>query len=118
MEQVSEASQAPKNMKSEVRHHLVLSWGNNNTLSMEMLPHPPYSDMISTFISHRRNRNGVTRTKMARYVSQKYGIQESKAVAEVRIVVMRGLEDGTLKRAKESGKGSQKFKLSQPPPKD
>merc|ERR1711988_1741649 len=62
---------------------------------------------------HRRakDRTGSSRQAILKYVCANYKVDAAKAGQHLRMALKAGIKKGSLKMAKESGKGAGKFKL-------
>merc|ERR1711915_809766 len=75
--------------------------------------HPKYIDMIVSAIESLKERTGSSRQAILKYICANYKVDPNKAVVHVRMALKRGVEAGTIKTAKESGKGAGSFKLGE-----
>merc|ERR1711915_1003890 len=75
--------------------------------------HPKYIDMIVSAIETLKERTGSSRQAILKYICANYKVDPNKAVVHVRMALKRGVEVGTIKTAKESGKGAGSFKLGE-----
>merc|ERR1712048_560673 len=73
--------------------------------------HPKYSVMIAAAIGALKDRTGSSRQAILKYVCANYKVDAAKAGQHLRLALKAGIKKGSLKRAKESGKGAGKFKL-------
>merc|ERR1712155_100453 len=73
--------------------------------------HPKYSVMIAEAIAALKDRTGSSRQAILKYVCANYKVDAAKAGQHLRMALKAGIKKGSLKMAKESGKGAGKFKL-------
>merc|ERR1719512_397376 len=73
--------------------------------------HPKYADMIAAAIAALKDRTGCSRQAILKYVCANYKVDAAKAGQHLRMALKAGIKKGSLKMAKESGKGAGKFKL-------
>ena len=73
--------------------------------------HPTYADMIAAAIAALKDRKGSSRQAILKYVCANYKVDPAKAGTHLRLALKAGIKKGSLKMAKESGKGAGKFKL-------
>ena len=73
--------------------------------------HPKYSVMIAAAITALKERTGCSRQAILKYVIANYKVDAAKAGLHIRTALKAGIKTGSLKMAKESGKGAGKFKL-------
>merc|ERR1712024_275437 len=73
--------------------------------------HPKYSVMIAAAIAALKDRTGSSRQAILKYVCANYKVDAAKAGQHLRMALKAGIKKGTLKMAKESGKGAGCFKL-------
>ena len=73
--------------------------------------HPKYSVMIAAAIAALKDRTGSSRQAILKYVCANYKVDAAKAGQHLRMALKAGIKKGSLKMAKESGKGAGKFKL-------
>merc|ERR1711863_70767 len=73
--------------------------------------HPKYSVMIAAAIAALKDRTGASRQAILKYICANYKVDAAKAGQHLRMALKAGIKKGTLKMAKESGKGAGKFKL-------
>merc|ERR1711990_988173 len=73
--------------------------------------HPKYSVMIAAAIAALKDRTGSSRQAILKYICANYKVDAAKAGQHLRMALKAGIKKGTLKMAKESGKGAGKFKL-------
>ena len=76
--------------------------------------HPKYSLMIESAIKALKERNGSSRQAILKYITVNYGLESKKAATQLRLSLKRAVAAGSLKMAKESGKGAGCYKLSGP----
>merc|ERR1712024_427418 len=72
--------------------------------------HPKYSVMIAAAAA-LKDRTGSSRQAILKYVCANYKVDAAKAGQHLRMALKAGIKKGSLKMAKESGKGAGKFKL-------
>ena len=77
--------------------------------------HPKYSVMIAAAITALKERTGCSRQAILKYVIANYKVDAAKAGIHLRAALKAGITKGSLKMAKESGKGAGKFKLAEKP---
>ena len=73
--------------------------------------HPKYSVMIAAAITSLKDRTGSSRQAILKYICANYKVDASKAGQHLRMALKAGIKKGSLKMAKESGKGAGCFKL-------
>merc|ERR1712048_602424 len=73
--------------------------------------HPKYSVMIAAAIAALKDRTGSSRQAILKYICANYKVDAAKAGQHLRMALKAGIKKGTLKMAKESGKGAGCFKL-------
>merc|ERR1712087_1011447 len=73
--------------------------------------HPKYSLMIAAAIAALKDRTGSSRQAILKYICANYKVDAAKAGQHLRMALKAGIKKGTLKMAKESGKGAGCFKL-------
>merc|ERR1711963_786232 len=73
--------------------------------------HPKYSVMIAAAITALKDRTGSSRQAILKYICANYKVDASKAGQHLRMALKAGIKKGSLKMAKESGKGAGCFKL-------
>merc|ERR1711994_387112 len=73
--------------------------------------HPKYSVMITAAITALKDRTGSSRQAILKYICANYKGDGAKAGQQLRMALKAGIKKGTLKMAKESGKGAGCFKL-------
>merc|ERR1712048_368926 len=73
--------------------------------------HPKYSVMIAAAITALKDRTGSSRQAILKYIYANYKVDAAKAGQHLRMALKAGIKKGTLKMAKESGKGAGCFKL-------
>ena len=73
--------------------------------------HPTYAQMISSAILTLKDRTGSSRQAIAKFVCANYKVDAAKAAAPLNRALKKGVEDGVLKMAKQSGKGAGSYKL-------
>ena len=67
--------------------------------------------MIASAITALKDRTGSSRQAILKYVCANYKVDAAKAGQHLRLALKAGIKKGSLKMAKESGKGAGKFKL-------
>merc|ERR1711878_192056 len=72
--------------------------------------HPKYSVMIAAAIAALKDRTGSSRQAILKYICANYKVDAAKAGQHLRMALKAGIKKGTLKMAKESGKGAGCFK--------
>ena len=72
--------------------------------------HPKYSVMIPAAITALKERNGSSRQAILKYISANYTVH-AQASQHLLMALKAGVKKGTLKMAKESGKGAGCYKL-------
>ena len=75
--------------------------------------HPTYAVMIAAAIAALKDRTGSSRQAILKYVCANYKVDPAKAGTHVRRALTAGIKKGSLKMAKESGKGAGCFKLAE-----
>ena len=80
-------------------------------LSKAPAAHPSYAVMIAEAIAALKDRAGSSRQAILKYVCANYKVDAAKAGQYLRMALKAGIKKGSLKMAKESGKGAGKFKL-------
>merc|ERR1712109_52016 len=73
--------------------------------------HPKYSVMIAAAITALKDRTGSSRQAILKYICANYKVDASKAGQHLRMALKASIKKGSLKMAKESGKGAGCFKL-------
>ena len=73
--------------------------------------HPKYSVMIAAAITALKSRTGSSRQAILKYVCANYKVDAAKAGVHLRLALKAGIKKGTLKMAKESGKGAGCYKV-------
>merc|ERR1719232_1713883 len=73
--------------------------------------HPKYSVMIAAAIAALKDRTGSSRQAILKYICANYKVDAAKAGQHLRMALKAGIKKGSLKMAKESGKGAGCFKL-------
>merc|ERR1712111_291234 len=74
--------------------------------------HPKYSVMIAAAITALKDRTGSSRQAILKYITANYKVDADRAGQHLRMALRAGLKNGSLKNAKESGKGAGSFKLA------
>merc|ERR1712066_274403 len=73
--------------------------------------HPEYSVMIAAAIGALKDRTGSSRQAILKYICANYKVDAKKAATQLRLSLKRGVAAGSLKMAKEKGKGAGCYKL-------
>merc|ERR1711881_484786 len=73
--------------------------------------HPKYSVMIAAAIEALKDRTGSSRQAILKYITANYKVDPKKAATQLRLSLKRGVAAGSLKMAKEKGKGAGCYKL-------
>merc|ERR1719510_2162009 len=76
--------------------------------------HPKYLVMIESAIKALKERNGSSRQAILKYIIANYSLESKKAATQLRLSLKRSVAGGSLKMAKESGKGAGCYKLNAP----
>ena len=76
--------------------------------------HPKYSVMVESAIKALKERNGSSRQAILKYIIANYSLDSKKAATQLRLSLKRSVAGGSLKMAKESGKGAGCYKLNAP----
>merc|ERR1719192_2688877 len=66
--------------------------------------------MIAAAITALKDRTGSSRQAILKYICANYKVDAAKAGQHLRMALKAGIKKGTLKMAKESGKGAGCFK--------
>merc|ERR1739838_120816 len=74
--------------------------------------HPKYSVMIAAAIEALKDRTGSSRQAILKYICANYTVDAKKAETQLRLSLKRGVAAGSLKMAKEKGKGAGCYKLA------
>merc|ERR1712087_186137 len=77
--------------------------------------HPTYAVMIGAAIAALKDRTGSSRQAILKYICANYKVDAAKAGVHLRLALKSGIKKGSLKMAKESGKGAGCFKLAEKP---
>ena len=77
--------------------------------------HPTYAVMIAGAIAALKDRTGSSRQAILKYVTANYKVDAAKAAVHLRLALKSGVAKGSLKMAKESGKGAGCYKLAEKP---
>jgi histone H1/5 len=75
--------------------------------------HPKYSEMITASITALKDRTGSSRQAILKHVCANYKVDPAKAVVQVRLALKKAVAAGSLKMAKETGKGAGSYKLGE-----
>merc|ERR1719233_2544516 len=74
--------------------------------------HPKYSDMIIEAIKELKLRTGCSRTAILKQIKEVHELgDEKRATMYLSLALKKGVEKGILKKAREEGKNSNKYKL-------
>merc|ERR1712038_7756 len=76
--------------------------------------HPKYSVMVESAIKALKERNGSSRQAILKYIIANYSLESKQAATQLRLSLKRAVAGGSLKMAKESGKGAGCYKLAAP----
>merc|ERR1712053_8223 len=63
-------------------------------------------------ITALKDRTGSSRQAILKYITANYKVDADRAGQHLRMALRAGLKNGSLKNAKESGKGAGSFKLA------
>ena len=74
--------------------------------------HPKYSVMIVSAIKALKERNGSSRQAILKYITANYKVEPKKAAIQLRLSLKRAISNGSLKMAKEKGKGAGCYKVA------
>ena len=80
--------------------------------------HPTYAVMIAAAIAGLKDRTGSSRQAILKYICANYKVDAAKATVHLRLALKSGIAKGSLKMAKESGKGAGCYKLAEKPKKE
>ena len=76
--------------------------------------HPKYSEMIIEAIKELKLRTGCSRTAILKQMKEVHNLgDEKRAATSFKLALKRGVEKGLIKKAKEEGKNSNKYKLGE-----
>merc|ERR1719369_1137191 len=75
--------------------------------------HPKYSDMVVTAIQAMKSRTGSSRQAILKHVVANNQVNVDQAANRVKLAIKKGLDNGVLRVAKDSGKGAGHFKLTE-----
>merc|ERR1719402_166087 len=79
------------------------------------LSHPKYIEMIVESLTKLKDRSGTSRQVLLKYIMENYKV--SKDIEKVRVplklALKKGVSVGTLKMAREAGKGSASYKVGE-----
>jgi hypothetical protein len=75
--------------------------------------HPKYSVMVAETLAELNDRSGSSRVTIRRHILATYPVDARWVAVPLRLALKRGLADGSLKKAKETGKGPYKYKLAE-----
>ena len=95
-------------LKSEIP---LVKMSSRKDTSKAPVAHPSYAVMIAEAIAALKDRAGSSRQAILKYVCENYKVDPAKAGQYLRVALKAGIKKGSLKMAKESGKGAGKFKL-------
>ena len=73
--------------------------------------HPTYAEMVASSIAMLKDRRGSSRQAITKYVCANYDVDAVRASFYIQKALKKGIEEGTFKKAKESGKGAGSYKL-------
>ena len=73
--------------------------------------HPTYAEMVASSIAMLKDRRGSSRQAITKYVCANYDVDAVRASFYIQKALKKGIEEGTFKKAKESGKGAGRYKL-------
>merc|ERR1712064_199844 len=68
--------------------------------------------MIAAAITALKDRTGSSRQAILKYITANYKVDADRCGQHLRMALRAGLKNGSLKNAKESGKGAGSFKLA------
>merc|ERR1712080_236229 len=74
---------------------------------------PKYREMIVTAIQAMKSRNGSSRQAILQHVIANNNVAADQAANHVKLAIKKGLDNGVLRAAKDSGKGAGSFKLTE-----
>merc|ERR1711963_966664 len=80
--------------------------------------HPTYAVMIAAAIAGLKDRTGSSRQAILKYICANYKVDAAKATVHLRLALKSSIAKGSLKMAKESGKGAGCYKLAEKPKKE
>merc|ERR1712080_568882 len=75
--------------------------------------HPKYREMIVTAIQAMKSRTGSSRQAILQHVIANNNVAADQAANYVKLALKKGLDNGVLRTAKDSGKGAGSFKLTE-----
>merc|ERR1712114_111814 len=77
--------------------------------------HPKYAEMIATAITTFKDRTGTSRQAIKKYIMENYkvGDDDKRVGVYVKLALKKGVEAGTLKMARSSGKGAGSYKIGE-----
>merc|ERR1711945_80765 len=67
---------------------------------------------IAAAITALKDRTGSSRQAILKYITANYKVDADRCGQHLRMALRAGLKNGSLKNAKESGKGAGSFKLA------
>ena len=73
--------------------------------------HPTYAEMVASSIAMLKDRRGSSRQAITKHVCANYDVDAVRASFFIQKALKKGIEEGTFKKAKESGKGAGRYKL-------
>ena len=73
--------------------------------------HPTYAEMVASSIAMLKDRRGSSRQAITKHVCANYDVDAVRASFYIQKALKKGIEEGTFKKAKESGKGAGRYKL-------
>merc|ERR1711942_453782 len=69
-----------------------------------------YLEMVTEAIKSLKDRSGSSRQAITRYILETYKVDAAKVI-HIRKAIAQGIEKGTLKQARISGKGAGSFRV-------
>merc|ERR1712126_608886 len=72
---------------------------------------PTYLQMAQEAIKADGSRNGTSKQAILKYIVEKNSLDQDKAKNYLTAALKKGVESGHLKMAKDSGKGSNSYKI-------
>nr|AGN29605.1 histone H1 [Acartia pacifica] len=73
-----------------------------------------YLSMVEEAIKADGSRNGTSRQVIVKYLTDQFNVDPEKSKHFIKTALSKGVESGHLKKAKESGKGANSYKLGKP----
>ena len=86
------------------------------TIKPKVAPtHPTYAVMVKAAVEALKERSGSSRQAILKYITANYklGDDSKKVGVPLRLALKKGIDAGTLKMAKESGKGAGCYKIGE-----